>query len=306
MTNKKGMTLVEVLVYIVLAGMLLAPVIMLVQNSSVSMARDASNTNLRMSGREILNIIYDDLKNTGYKLNPKLNTFEADTAVSYVNLNDYHQYVAACTASSHPASTSYGPCPPRLGSRLGTGIDSVINGKFDISSFMPANKFNGDYYDKLTVRMGRLKADGAWADTIDTVTYFVDNNKEKELKRTIQGKSNKTPNKPDTMTLARNVAALKFRYSEDLVDWYDRFDHSNTTHVSTKGYVQYIKVIIVTKDNKKLAPSNPAKPITLINSGDAVTGYYTGALPLMVTPTDASLYERHEVVVPIPNNGLFP
>jgi len=286
MTNKKGMTLVEVLVYIVLAGMLLAPVIMLMQNSSVNMARDASNVNLRMSGRELLNIIYDDLRNTGYKLSPS--TFKADTTVSYVNLNDFHlNYVAACTAASHPASIpNYGPCP----ARLGTGGDA-ITGKFDVSSFMPANKIGGDFYDKLTVRMGRLNKLGAW-DGIDTISYYVDDttaNGGKVLTREIKYNGN-----VKKMTLARNVEALKFRYSDDFVTWYDTFT-SSVDDISLKGYIQYIKVIIVTKDPKKLS----ATKTTTVKLIDGSPG-------LDLVRNDQALYERHEIVIPVPNNGLFP
>lgn len=65
--NNKGMTLLELIVYIILAAFLLAPVLFLVQRSSVDMARDNTSSNLRSQGKDILNIIYNDLKNTGYK-----------------------------------------------------------------------------------------------------------------------------------------------------------------------------------------------------------------------------------------------
>jgi len=293
MTNKKGMTLVEVLVYIVLAGMLLAPVIMLMQNSSVSMARDASNVNLRMSGRELLNIIYDDLRNTGYKLKPNTFNFD-DTTVSYVNLNDFHKYVAACTAATHPSSTIYGPCrPPRFGTRIGTG-DDTISGKFDVSSFMPTNNVGGNkFYDLLTVRMGKLSPTGNWQG-IDTITYYVDKD---TLKRRIDGITNTAKPNPSTIKLASNVEALKFRYSEDLLDWYDTFTNNDFGRY-LKGYVQYIKVIIVTKDPKKLSASKTTT-ITLIEPEGSNPG-------LIFTKNDQALYERHEIVIPIPNNGLYP
>ncbi|GBU23055.1 hypothetical protein R80B4_02969 [Fibrobacteres bacterium R8-0-B4] len=254
MMNKKGMTLVELMVYIVLAAFLLAPVIMLVQNSSISMARDASNVSLRMTGREILNIIYDDLKNTGYKLNP--NTFQADMAVGYMD-----------------------------------------NNPLDSSSFMPGNKVNGNYYDTLTVRMGRLSNAGAW-EGIDAITYEVNNG---ELKRTIQGISSTTAK---TIALAKNVEALKFRYSDDFVKWYDFFNDTIPDHFETKSSVQYIKVIMVTKDPKKLSATKSAV-VPIIKAGDGETGYFGGEITIN-NQNDQALYERHEIVIPIPNNGLFP
>ncbi|MDR2692591.1 MAG: prepilin-type N-terminal cleavage/methylation domain-containing protein [Chitinispirillales bacterium] len=271
MMNKKGMTLVELMVYMVLAALLLAPVVMLVQNSSVNMARDAVNVNLRMTGRELLNIIYDDLKNTGYKLKP--NDFTVDTAVSYANPKFFLQ-VQSCDVNPNQSA-----CPATL--------DSVR--LFDVSSFMPANKVNGDYYDSITIRKARLKTDGAWADTIDSITYKVEN---RDLKRRLQ---NRRAAGGQTVTLARNVEALKFRYSKDLEDWYDNIGND----FELKAYTQYIKVIMVTKDPKKLSPTKTTS-ITLIEPGSGSGGGLT------FTRDDQALYERHEIVVPIPNNGLFP
>jgi len=267
MMNKKGMTLVELLVYIVLAGMLLAPVIMLVQNSSVNMARDASNANLRMSGREILNIIYDDLRNTGFKLNPS--TFQGDTAVSYINPK-FSNKAAQC--NSAPANTP--GCPPNR--------DSIR--VYDVSSFWPYN--TSDRHDSLTVRMGRLNGTGVWRDSIDSITYKLEN---RNLLRRIKGKSNSNGK---TITLARNVEALRFLYSEDLVDWDGTFNLNDPNDIEAKNLVQYIKVIIVTKDDKKLSPTKTAS--IALAPGDTIK------------KSDGMLYERHEIVIPVPNNGLFP
>lgn len=66
--NKKGLTILELIVYIALAAFLIAPVIFLVHKSSINMARDNSSTVLRSVGTDVLNILYDDLKNTGFKV----------------------------------------------------------------------------------------------------------------------------------------------------------------------------------------------------------------------------------------------
>jgi len=272
MTNKKGMTLVEVLVYIVLAGMLLAPVIMLMQNSSVNMARDASNVNLRMSGRELMNLIYDDLRNTGYKLK----NFNAVDSVTYIDLAGIAAALSGKTskADSIAALNAFKSAHP-----------------LDSSSFMAIN--NSKYYDALTVRMGKLSPNGDWLG-IDTITYYVNN--KSELKRRIDGTTNKPippKHNPDSITLANNVDALKFLYSDNLIDW-DGNPPITTTNPDgiTKDMVQYIKVILVTKDPKKLAASKTTK-IKLFDGVDT-------------TFTDQALHERHEIVIPIPNNGLYP
>jgi type II secretory pathway component PulJ len=267
MTDKKGMTLVELMVYMVLAAMLLAPVIMLVQNSSVTMARDASNVSLRMNGREILNIIYDDLKNTGYKLDPS--SFKAHDSVSY--MTNYKKYAADCNASPPPAKTPENyPCPANADSVAGkTG--------FDISSFDRTQD------GVLKFRMGRLNPNsGIWAG-IDTIYYKLSG---QSLKRMIYGQNIK----PE-VTLAGNVADLKLLYSADLTDWRD-YDPANAADVKWKGSVQYIKVIMVTRDPKKLSPTKDTY-FTLITHND-------------FHRDDGALYERHEIVIPVPNNGLFP
>jgi len=272
------MTLVEVLVYMALAGLMLAPVVMLVQNSAVSMARDASTVALRISGRELLNIIYDDLRNTGYKINPDRSA--ANDTVSYIDTVKFKAYVADCALNS--PTKAYGPCPVRR---------DIVTGEFDLSSFMPGNKSGGDFYDALTVRMGRLTKTGAWGG-IDTIHYRVDNG---ELKRVIKGSSSSSG---DTRTLVRNVEALKFRYSENLIDWYDTFDHGDKDDILAKCYIRYIKMIIVTKDPKKLSPTKTTT-IALIEPEGGDPG-------LNLERNDLALYERNEIVVPIPNNGLFP
>jgi hypothetical protein len=217
---------------------------MLMRNSAVSMARDSSNANLRMSGREILGMMYDDLKNTGYKLRP--NNFEADINVSYYS-------------------------PPNK----------------DSSSFISYNKVGGNSrYDSLKVRIGRLSADGVTLKGIDTIVYKVKENR--DLVRRIRGTSATSWRE---VTLAKNVEALKFRYSDDLSTWYDDFTTS-PADLDKKKNVQYIKAIIVLKDNKKLAAVKN-QTIVLV-PGDSLK------------PTDQSLYERHETTIPIPNNGLFP
>jgi Tfp pilus assembly protein PilW len=258
MTGKKGMTLVELLVYMALAALLLAPVIMLTQNSAVNMARDASNASLRMNGREILNIMYDDLKNTGFKMSG----FEAKIEATYLN----------------PAK------PPA---------------ERDSSSFKPGKIAAGALYDTLTAISGKLNGAGAWIGA-DTVRYCVDISNGNALKREVLA-GNGNPKSDETGVLARNVAALRFQYAEDPSDgppeWYDiiNYNNSNPTadDLDDKIVAKYIKVIMVLKDDKRLAA-------TKTQSIKVVPG---------VTITDNSsqaLYERHEVVIPIPNNGLFP
>jgi len=269
--NKKGMTLVELLVYIAIAALLLAPVVMLVQNSSLNMARNAVNTDLRMSGRDILNLMYDDIRNTGFKLR-KTDGNEVDSNVTYVRkkASDNNVWI----------------------------VDSDKN---DLSSFQPTNHSDNGLFDELIIRAGKLK-DEIW-DGYDTIRYFVDNKKQLIREVTEFGTTLTQPPAQGTMdvktplkqlVLADSVEALQFQYSESLIMWYDDFA-STTDGFDKKKKIKYIKIVLVLKDNKKLAATNPASPIEVV---DDVT----------ITPQagDLALRERHEIVVPIPNNGLFP
>ena len=263
--NKKGMTLLELLVYMALAALLLAPVIMLMNTSSKNMARDASNTELRVSGRDLLNIIYDDLKNTGFKLDPE--SFIAKIEATYLDTS---------LAADDPNRDSSSFIP-----KDGTGADTL--------------------YDELEIIKGRLLGN-SWGGR-DTVRYYVDNKSStKELKRAwVSIKKDGSVDKKSLQTLARNVAALQFQYSQDLVYWDDFYNYSSTNRVDLddKMLTQYIKVILVLKDDKRLAATNNQK-ITVIDYKDP------GVPNLVITEPNQALYERHEIVVPIPNNSLWP
>jgi type II secretory pathway pseudopilin PulG len=277
--NKKGMTLIELLVYIALAALVLAPVIMLMNNSSQNMARDAGKTNLRMSGRDILNVIYDDLKNTGFKLNPA--GFKAEDDAWNSELDSLN-----CTATICGGSSS----------------DTVA--VYDSSSFMDANGVDGvgkgKFFDSLTVKRGKLDAVGTWVGA-DWVSYYVEGGR---LKRNHGG---------HVRTLTDNVASLQFEYSADLIYWDDSFnrdesaphgdcaasmpgnDNFEACRRLDKSYVRYIKVTLVLRDPKQLAGTLGAREFD-VGGGHAID----------VAAGDQALYEYHEIVVPIPNNGLFP
>jgi hypothetical protein len=271
--NKKGMTLVELLVYIALAALLLAPIIFLINNSSVNMTRDAAGTELRISGRDLLNIIYDDLKNTGFKLKPE------DLSV-----------VDSITYTTYNTET-----PP---------VPLVV----DKSSIKPEAGVN-DAFDKLTIRSGKLAGNawGGWEEITYEVTGVVSNRG--KLKRTI------TTYDPDNVTvvsaksgtteLAQNVIALQFEYAPDLdMDAYDWRDNPSATAtinigappiaVPQREAVKYIRVNIVLEHENKIAANTKNTPEILH------VGNYT------VPAGGQVLRERYEMVIPIPNNGLFP
>jgi len=277
-TNKKGMTLVELLVYMVLAAFLLAPIVMLVQNSSISMARDSVNANLRMSGRELLSLMYNDLKNTGYKLGG------GGTLVEGVSITDLTAFENACkdpaTGNKKPdgTATTYGNCPANYDNYTGDLSSFTIAHATTMAGGSPVDD---PYHDILTVTMSDLSGN------INRIIYEVDN--AGSLIRTIT-----PPTSGAKTTIARNVAALKFLCSDNLKDW-----KANPSG-DYKNYVQYIKVVIVLRDPKRLSPVNN-QIITVVDNVSDITDN-----KIELHAENQAIYERHEIVIPIPNNGLFP
>lgn len=227
--NKKGMTLLELIVYIILASFLLAPVIFLVQRSSMDMARDNSSSILRSQGKDILNIIYDDFKNTGYKA-------QFDTSTGSFSI-----------------------------------VSEVFYTSSDSSSF---RHINGDPYDEIIIRKGVLDEDGEFTG-IDTIRYNVDS--EKILWRHDLSSG-------DSQKVAFDVEALQFQYADSYFSWV------NNPTSSQKKLMKHIKVFLLLSDEKQLS----------------VTGSESFEMAdVTITYSDQSLRELYQVMIPIPNNGLF-
>jgi len=252
--NKKGMTLIELLVYMAIAALLLAPVIMLVQNSSLNMARNAVNTDLRISGRDILNIMYEDIRNTGFKLKNANGT--VDTNVTYM-----------------------------------TKSSAIWIG--DTSSFRSGDGGLADpagRYDTLTIRKGRLNNNGEWLG-YDTVRYHVSG--DTLIRTSAEFNNAATPvlvGQPKRQVIATNLEALQFQYSPHLDSIWREVTNAE---LAKKRSVKYIKVFVVTKDTKKLSPTRTSPTINVGNHS-------------YDPPDDQVLREQNEIVVPIPNNGMFP
>jgi len=262
---KRGMTLLELVVYIALAALLLAPVVMLMHSSSLNMARDAKSLELRVSGRDVLNIMYGDMRNAGFKMN------------NFINF------------TTHPIA---------------------VYGGGDSSSFRHRL---GGAFDTLDTRRGVLDNNGNW-NFLEEVRYNVRENStlvREIISRTDAGDTLVPPVPSEVRILAYNVEALKFEFSENLQFWQDgpvtlpawRNDlnftaagvvPSNNTAATfdRKARVKYIKVTLVLKDNNQLSPVVNKNP-------DVIAGH---TLPA----SGSAMREIHSIVIPVPNNGLFP
>jgi type II secretory pathway pseudopilin PulG len=257
--NKKGMTLLELMIYIAVAGMLLAPIVMLMHNSSVNMARDAKSTDMKTSGRDILNIMFEDIRNTGYKIDP--GNLEVKYEATYLESPD-----------DLDADGKY----------ITTGENSS---SFEIATD-PTDP-NDKYYDGLYFIKGKLKDnDGTW-ERADEIKYYVpDDGKNILIRECLSGCS-------DKQELITGVEALKFQYSSDLQNW-------KNTNADRKS-AQYIKAVFVLKDGTRLSPVRRTSFRVLDDDGSGT--HLDLAVP---SGSEEHLYERHEIVIPIPNNGLFP
>ena len=237
--NRKGMTLLELIVYIALGAFLLAPVIILVQRSSFFVAKDSVVSSLRHTGKDIVQIMLDDLKNTGYK------TEITDNSGSITI--EIREQVSVSTTDS--------------------------------SSFIFSNGTTGPY-DELTVIMGRQDNNMAW-DGIDTITYLVENN---NLLRILNDGTG-----PDTLTIAFDIDALQFQFSEDLDTWHNSFADDDL-----KKDIRYIRAHVLIRNDRTLANRNQQTyEIADLTGGNALVF------------SDNRVRELYQITIPIPNNGVF-
>jgi len=265
--NKKGMTLLELMVYIGLAALLLAPVIMLMHNSSVNMARDAGRMGLYTSGRDVLGIMYDDLINTGFKIENQ------DIATGVFNISN-----------------------------------AVLWSPTDSSSF---NHIIGAVanFDTLQIRKGVLDPNAPpnslWQG-VSAITYGIRNNNELWRTETFEPA---TAGQNSELRLASGVEALKFQFSDSLMsEWRNTF---TATSPNRKPDMRFIKVSIVMRDrvDRKMAATRTGGPITFTVRTGATTPDSLQTITVGTTTGgvgDQILRELNEIVIPIPNNGLFP
>lgn len=239
--NNKGMTLLELIIYIILGAFLLIPVIFLMHRSSVTMARDTGKQTLRTEGRDVMNIFYDDFKNLGFKANVSIT--DPNTGAFVINVDDNAFYS-------------------------------------DSSSF---DHTDGDPYDQIKIRRGVLDDTGAYQG-VDTITYYVDNTT-RNLIRNIKGITSGSTNQ----TIVSNVDALQFQYADSTFQW--KNNPQPTSGSLLRKDVRYIRVYLLLQDSKPLA-------VTKTQNFDL------GQITLSFS--DQNLRELHQVVVPVPNNGLYP
>lgn len=251
-TGKNGMTLLELMVYIALAALLLAPVIMLMHNSSLSMARDAKSLDLRLSGRDVLDILYSDIRNTGFKIR-EFTTFNADSMAVYRN--------------------------------------EFSTVKYDSSSF---RHFRGDgAYDSLEIIKGVLNITGDKWEYAERIQYYVDQTNSTLVREITARDSGIITNSEKIKILSYNVEALKFEFTDNFLTWRNDLINDNDPDIITdKKEIKYIRVILALKDDREISAF-------VNNTPDVIAGY---SLPA----AGKTMREIHQIVIPVPNNGLYP
>jgi len=256
-----GMTLLELVVYIALAALLMAPVVMLMHNASLNMARDSNSMNLRVSGRDAVNIMYDDIRGTGFKLRQLNPAVVVDPAIQWGNRVPVNP--ADLSSFNHINSAAAAPVNP-----------------------VPS--------DQLTILKGVLNPNTpnqlSWIG-FDEITYRVENNN--LLRRHIRTDNTVNPAvivTDETHIIARNVETLQFQFAADPnpASWVNAL-----TTAGQKSDTRYIKAILVLRTNKRVAAAN------LNNDGVTVADLTLG-------PTGGTAREIYEIVIPTPNNGVFP
>jgi hypothetical protein len=97
----------------------------------------------------------------------------------------------------------------------------------------------------------------------------------------------------DKKILAYDVEALKFEFSEDMQTWLTtEVTGDDADTFARKAKMKYIRVTVALKDNKQVA--------SFVNSTPDVVAGHT------LAPSGTAMREIHSIVIPVPNNGLYP
>ncbi len=184
--NKSGVTLAELLIYIVFATVVIGYALSTITAMSQSYVRSRETVKLQSSGRNSVLIMSRDFSNLGYK------TIIVDTGGGETEIQQL------------PGTW--------------TGADIVVTPLLDSSaSFLHQSGFP---YDTIEIFKAEMISDDA-LDAIIRVQYVVDSSLTLlRLSRDLDTTDNSWGD-PDTMEILRNVEALQYRFTTDGINWHD-------------------------------------------------------------------------------------
>ncbi len=183
-TNNRGLTLTELLIYMVLSGIVIAYGASMITHSSKVYVRQREVSKLQSGGRNTMAILARDIMNTGFK--------------TYLDTNGVVRTLG--------------------GTWTGASIDASKPSDSAASFLFSAGE--NSFYDTLEI----FKAEMVKGDSLEgvyRVKYLVDNN---EVLLRISGlydSSSASWGGWDTLQIATQIEALQYQFSIDGIDWLD-------------------------------------------------------------------------------------
>lgn len=275
--NKKGYTLVELMIYMVLGLLVVGYSMNAMKQISTNYVRGREVTKLQQNGRDAINLMARDLVNTGFKYYIKKDTLPNPTSggnyVSYQTLPD---------PSIDSDDTVF-----LYGSYTGTYVDPAGSVPADSAASFYCGQ--GNPYDTIEVFRSRLIRTDL-VNSVERTRYNVQND---TLFRITQTCTNKALNASgdidwgadEKIAVVANVKALQFQYSRDGLNWVH-----NPASSKTRDEMKYIKIELVMSSDRtdEIVSTQP------IAVGD-----------ITVTPDGSHIYRSYEQVVAILNNGVL-
>ncbi len=270
--NKKGHTLVELLVYMVLGVIVLGFSIQAMKDISTGYVRGREVTKMQSNGRDAINLLARDLANTGFKYY----IFKDTTSTSG---ND------TVTYELRPSKTSVDSLF-LLGSYTSKYID--LSGSLPKDSASSFFERSGAISDTLELFRSRLvSADSVGS--IERVKFYVGDNKLWRISRECTNRSLVGGvidwKIADTIAVIENAKGLQFQYSTDGFNWIN----SPSSSV-VRDSIKHIRVALLIASSRE---SDIVDPMDSVILGDVKIG-----------KEDGYLYRTYEQVVTIHNNGI--
>lgn len=184
--NKKGYTLVELMIYMFSATIVVFFTFSLMRTTSITYTKERKKSSMQTDGKNAISIMGREIMNTGFK--------------SYFVKSD-----SGLTYKKMPMIT--------LGENGGKGADRDASLSY----------LNGNPYDLLMFYKGEVSLSGEFS-AITRVTYSVSDSTLNRSLSTLDTASLSWGTE-QTYAIASNIEALQFEFSTDHINWSNSIDH---------------------------------------------------------------------------------
>ena len=273
MRNNRGVTLAELMVYLVVATLVIGYSLRAMQDMSVYYVKARQVTKMQSSGRDAISALARTIGNTGFKYYLKKDTVNSSG-------NDSVIY------TFHPTPTSSDSL-----FLFASYTSSYIDGSSPLPNDSAASfiESQGATSDTLEIfRLQPLTADSIVA--VERIKFFIDNDtlwhvSQKCTNYSLAG-GNIDWQTPDTLAIIDNAKALQFQYSTNGINWID-----DPTSAVIRNNMKYVKIDLLVISAR---PSGVNLPDDTISIGN-----------ISVIKDKKYYYRNYEMVVPIFNNGIL-